>query len=70
MARRKVFTGLLLAAGSIGGSLLYRRRAVRRRERLDLYADDGSMVSVAADGSPEAERMLGLARELVMLTRQ
>ena len=45
----------LLAAGSLAGSVLYRRRSARRLERVDLYADDGSMVSLA-DGSPEAER--------------
>ena len=31
----------------------YRRRAARQRERVDLYAEDGSMASFA-DGSPEA----------------
>jgi hypothetical protein len=56
---------MLLAAGSLAGSVLYRRRAARRRERVDLYAEDGSMASIAADGSPEAERLLGLARELM-----
>jgi hypothetical protein len=69
MAKRKLFGGALLAAGSVAGSILYRRRAVRRRERLELYAADGSMVSVA-DGSPEAERLLGLARNLVALTQE
>ena len=53
MPRRKVVTGVLLAAGSLAGSVLVRRRAARKRERVDLYADDGSMLSLA-DGSPEA----------------
>jgi hypothetical protein len=57
---------VLLAAGSLAASLLYRRRAVRQRERVDLYAEDGSMVSVA-DAAPEAARLLSLARELVHL---
>jgi len=56
---------MMLAAGSLAGSVLYRRRAARRRERVDLYAGDGSMVSIAAEGSPEAERLLSLARELM-----
>jgi hypothetical protein len=56
---------MLLTAGSLAGSVLYRRRAARRRERVDVYADDGSMASIAADGSPEAERLVTLARELV-----
>jgi hypothetical protein len=57
---------MLLAAGSVAGSLLYRRRAARHRERVDLYAADGSMVSVA-DGAPDAVPLLALARELVRL---
>ena len=56
--------GVLLGAGSLVGSTLFRRRAVRLRERVDIYAEDGSMVSVA-DRSLEAERMLALARELI-----
>ena len=56
---------MMLAAGSLAGSVLYRRRAARRRERVDLYAGDGSMVSIAAEGSPEAEQLLSLARELM-----
>jgi hypothetical protein len=55
---------VLLAAGSVAGSLLYRRRAARRRERVDLYADDGSMISLD-DGTPEAARLLPIARDLL-----
>jgi hypothetical protein len=64
MPRRKVFTGVLLAAGSVAGSLLLRRRAARRRERVDLYSDDGSMISLD-DGTAEAARLLPLARDLL-----
>jgi hypothetical protein len=64
MPPRKVVTGVLLAAGSLAGSVLVRRRAARRRERVDLYADDGSMVSLD-DGTPEAARLLPLARDLL-----
>ena len=63
MPRRKVATGVMLAAGSLAGSLLLRRRAARRRERVDLYAEDGSMVS-HAEGTPEAERLLAIAHTL------
>jgi hypothetical protein len=63
MPPRKVVTGVLLAAGSLAGSVLVRRRAARRRERVDLYADDGSMQSFAEDSS-EAARLLPIAREL------
>jgi hypothetical protein len=68
MPPRRVVTGVLLTAGSLAGSVLYRRRAARRRERVDLYAEDGSMVSVA-DGAPEAARLLTLARDLLAASR-
>ena len=64
MRLRKSMTVLMLAAGSLAGSVLYRRRSARRFERVDVYAEDGSMVSIA-DGSPDAEPMLGLARDLL-----
>ena len=64
MSPRKVVTGFLLAAGSLAGSVLVRRRAARRRERVDLYGEDGSMHSFA-EGSPEAERLLPIAHELL-----
>jgi hypothetical protein len=64
MPRRKVVTGMLLAAGSLAGSLLVRRRAARKRERVDLYADDGTMVSFA-EGTPEAARLLAIAHALL-----
>ena len=64
MPRRKLVTGMLLAAGSLAGSVLVRRRAARRRERVDLYADDGSMQSYA-EGTFEADRLLPIAHELL-----
>jgi hypothetical protein len=57
---------MLLAAGSVAGSVLYRRRAARRLERVDLYAEDGSMASIA-DTSPDAKGMLALARDLLVV---
>jgi hypothetical protein len=59
-----VLTGFLLAAGALAGSVLYRRRAARRREHVDLYYEDGSMVSLT-EGSPELERLLPLARTVL-----
>jgi hypothetical protein len=64
MARRKLVTGMLLAAGSLAGSLLVRRRAARRRERVDLYSEDGTMLSFA-EGTPEAARLLPIAHALL-----
>ena len=64
MPPRKLVTGMLLAAGSLAGSVLVRRRAARKRERVDLYADDGSKHSTA-DGSLEADRLLPIAPEIL-----
>ena len=62
--RRRVLTGLLLAGGSLAGAIFYRRRFAGRPDRVDLYYDDGSMVSLT-EGSPDAERLLPLARALL-----
>jgi hypothetical protein len=62
MRRRKLLTGLALA-GSLAVAILFRRRS-RRRDHLDLYFEDGSMVSLS-DGSPEAATVLSLARRIL-----
>jgi hypothetical protein len=62
MRSRSVLTGALLGTGSIVGGLLFRRRLARRRERVDVYFGDGSMVSFV-EGSPEAEMLIPVARE-------
>ena len=64
MARPRLLTGLLIAGGSFGASLLYRRRTARRRERVDLYYADGSMVSLP-EGSPGAQRLLPIAHDVL-----
>ena len=68
MAKRRVATTLLVALGSIGGAVLWRRHAGRSREHVDLYFADGSMVSFA-EGSPEAARLLAVARRLLVEAR-
>jgi hypothetical protein len=53
--------GLLALTGAIfAGLVVYRRRIAARRERVDLYYEDGSMVSLE-EGSLAAERLLPLA---------
>ena len=64
MPPRKLVTGMMLAAGSLAGSVLVRRRAARKRERVDLYAEDGSMHSYA-EGTGEAARLLPIAHEIL-----
>ena len=68
MARRRVTAGVLLAAGSLAGAVFCRRRAYRRRDRVDVYFEDGSMVSLP-EGSPEAATVLPLARRILETAR-
>ena len=55
------------ALGSAAGAVLLRRRA-RSRDRVELYFDDGTLVTVGK-GQPEAERLLAPARELLVAAR-
>ena len=67
MARRAL--GLAGLAGvALAAAAYVRRGAARRRERVDLYYDDGSMVSLP-DGSPAAEPLLELGREALRAAR-
>jgi hypothetical protein len=68
MARRRLLVPVVIGAGSFLGTLLYRRRSVRSRTRLDVYFDDGSMVSLAA-GSPDADRLLPHAERVLAAAR-
>ena len=56
-----------LVVGVVGGMLAgaaFFRRQTAHRERVDLYFEDGSMLSLT-DGSPGAARLLPLAREIL-----
>jgi hypothetical protein len=66
--RRRFLAVVALVAGWLVGLALYRRAATTRRERVDLYFEDGSMLSVG-DGTPEAERLLPLARDALGAAR-
>ncbi len=61
MAKRKFLSLLGFGTGLFAGGVLYRRSNGRRRDRVDVYFDDGSMVSFV-DGSPEAAKLLPVAR--------
>jgi hypothetical protein len=65
--RRSAAALLGVAGGILAGAAFVRRRTVRR-ERVDLYYDDGSMISLS-NGSPDAERLLPLAREILRKSR-
>ena len=64
MPKRRIIIGALIGAGSFAGTIFYRRRSARNRTRIDLYFDDGSMLSLAA-GSPDADWLLPVARDLL-----
>jgi hypothetical protein len=62
MRRHRLLAGVALAA-SLAAAVLFRRRS-RRRDRVEVYFDDGSTVSLD-DGSPEASTVLPLARRML-----
>jgi hypothetical protein len=64
MPRLKFIAGLALA-GSIG-AIVFRRWA-RRRERIDVYFEDGSMISLGDDAA--AAGILPLARRILETAR-
>jgi hypothetical protein len=66
--RRRLLALAALAAGWVVGLALYRRAAMTRRERVDLYFEDGSMLTVG-EGTPEADRLLPLARDALRAAR-
>jgi hypothetical protein len=61
MRRLSVLIGV---AAALIAAAFARRRGAARRERVDLYYDDGSMVSLDAR-SVESERLLALASQAV-----
>ncbi|HTO26648.1 MAG TPA: hypothetical protein VMJ49_12140 [Gaiellaceae bacterium] len=67
--KRKALALAGFATGLLAGTLFYRRSSARRRDRLDVYFADGSMVSFV-EGSPEAERLLPLARQALAAARR
>ena len=65
--RRSAAAILGVVGGMLAGAAFIRRRSVQR-ERVDLYYQDGSMISLS-NGSPDAERLLPLAREILRSAR-
>ena len=67
MARRLL--GLAgLACVALAAAAFVRRGAAHRRERVDLYYEDGAMVTLEGS-SPEGERLLPLARDVLRAAR-
>jgi hypothetical protein len=68
MRLRSFLAGLLVAVGSAVAAVVLRRRAVRRRERAQIYLADGTLIALT-EGEPDAERLLRHARELLATAR-
>ena len=66
--RRSSAVLLGVVTGMVAGAALIRRQAALR-DRVDLYYQDGSMVSLT-DGAPGADRLLPLAREILRSTQR
>jgi hypothetical protein len=64
--RRAALAGFV--GGLLAGTAAYRHWFGASRERLDVYFDDGSFVTFGA-GSPEAARLLPLARQVLVAAR-
>jgi hypothetical protein len=65
--RRSAAAVLGVVGGLLAGAAFIRRQG-GRRERADLYFEDGSMLSLA-NGSPGAERLIPLARDIIRQVR-
>jgi hypothetical protein len=64
MRTRKALAVAGAAVASVVGAVALRRRSGRSRDRLELYFEDGSLVTIA-QGAPEADPLLLHARELL-----
>ena len=61
---KRLSLAVLAVAGAAAGVVAGRRLLSRATERIDLYFEDGSMVSLDAD-SPDSQRLLPIARDLL-----
>jgi len=66
--KRRVLALLGFATGIFAGSVVFRRQFGRQRDRVEVYFDDGSMVSYV-DGAPEAVTLLDAARDALRAAR-
>ena len=66
--RRRLLALLGFATGVLAGSVVLRRSFGKRRDRVEVYFDDGSMISYV-EGSPEAQSLLGPVHEALRAAR-
>jgi len=67
--KRKFLTVVGFATGIFAGSVIFRRSFAKPRDRVDVYFEDGSMVSFV-EGSPEAEKLLPIAGDVLAAARR
>ena len=67
-ALRRLFGFLTLVGLALAGIVFYRRRFAPKRERADLYYEDGSLVSLE-QGSDGADGVLPLASDVLRAAR-
>jgi hypothetical protein len=65
---RRLLRFLVLIGVACAGIVVLRRRLLTRRERVDLYYEDGTLVSLE-QGSGEAETLLSRAHDAVTAAR-
>jgi hypothetical protein len=66
--KRRVVALMGFVAGAFAGSVLLRRQFGKRRDRIELYFDDGSMITYP-EGAPEAVSLLEAAYEALRAAR-
>jgi hypothetical protein len=66
--KRRLLALLGFATGVFAGSVVFRRPFGQRRDRVEVYFDDGAMVSYV-DGAPEAATLLDAARDALQAAR-
>ena len=66
--KRRVLALLGFATGVFAGSVVFRRQFGKRRDRVEVYFDDGAMISYV-DGAPEAATLLDAARDALRAAR-
>jgi hypothetical protein len=66
--RRRILALLGFATGVLAGSVVLRRQFGKRRDRVEVYFDDGSMISYV-EGTVEADPLLGPARDALRAAR-
>jgi hypothetical protein len=66
--KRRLLALLGFATGVFAGSVVLRRQLGKRQDRVEVYFDDGSMVSYV-EGAPEAATLLDAARDALRAAR-